>query len=86
MYLVRITDNSSQTVTLSGQQSPILGVTYFPTPGDEETVTETAVIVCEGAASAIQNAVNDLERLLNDAANRTDLLTPKVYVEATAVA
>ena len=86
MYLVRITDNSLQTVTLSGQQSPILGVTYFPAPGDEETVTETAVIVCEGAASAIQNVVNDIERLLNDAANRTDLLTPKVYVEATAVA
>jgi len=86
MYLVRITDNSLQTVTLSGQQSPILGVTYFPAPGDEETVTETAVIVCEGAASAIQNVVNDIERLLNDAANRTDLLTPKVYVEASATA
>lgn len=83
MYLVRITDNSLQTVTLSGQQSPILGVTYFPTPGEDETVTETAIIVCEGAASAIQNAVNNIERLLDDAANRMDLLTNKVYVEAS---
>jgi len=86
MYLVRITDNGLQTVTLSGQQSPILGVTYFPAPGDGDTVTETATIVCEGAASAIQSAVNDIERLLNDAANRTDLLTPKVYVEASVTA
>lgn len=86
MYLVRITDNTLITVTLSGQQSPIVGVTYFPSRGDGQTVTETAVIVCEGSASAIINVINNIEQLFEDAAARLDLLAPKVYVEASVTA
>src|SRR4051812_16240659 len=81
MYLLRITD-STTTVTLTGD-APILGVTYFPSAGAaaEKTVTETAMLILEGTETAIRAKLNVLSRLLDDATNRKDLLSSRVYIE-----
>lgn len=81
MYLLRISDGTTQ-VILTGD-SPILGVTYFPTAGTEadETVAETAVVYLEGTESAIRSKLNTVKQLLYDAEHRDELLTPRVYLE-----
>lgn len=77
---LRFTDGVT-TVDLGA--SPWLGVTYAPTAGafDEPRVTESAVAVLEGSATAIRAAVNALDALLHAAWRRQKRTNARVFVE-----
>lgn len=77
--LLRLTDGTT-TVTMSGSGA-FLGATYFPTRGDESTVSETFTVVLEGDASTIRAAVNDVEQLLDAARWRKQNMTARVWLE-----
>jgi hypothetical protein len=85
---LRITDGSTTKTFTSGITEYYTGFTYFPRAGEADgaDVTETAEITLEGSAANIRAAVNDVERLLEDAVRRQEMLIgPKVYVEYQAV-
>lgn len=76
--LLQLTDGTT-TLQLSGSGTYI-GCTYFPTRGDGEKATETIPCILEGDAATVRGAVNDIEQLLRQAANRDKALTARVYL------
>jgi hypothetical protein len=77
---LRFTDGVT---TVDLQTAPWLGVTYYPQAGglDETEVTESAVCVLEGTATAIRAAVNGLQGLLAAAHRRQRRVDARVWVE-----
>ncbi len=75
--------NGGTTLTLSGDGTAHLGSTYFPTRGDGNEVTETAVLVLEGTAAVIQAATQAIEQMLEDARIRNATGSAKSYVHFT---
>jgi hypothetical protein len=81
--LLRLTDGTT-TLTLSGAGT-YLGATYFPTnQAAGERITESAVLILEGTAAAIQAAAGAVDKMLRYApGSEEDALAP-VYVEFRA--
>lgn len=69
------------TTLILSNSAPALGASYFPTWEDGAgEVTETAVLILEGTAAAIQAATQAIEAMLSDARNRSATGSPRVYV------
>lgn len=75
MYLTLTNDTQSAVLHPDGL---VVGCTYFPTTGDGEEVTESAVLVLEGTDAAIRARVNAVELLLSTAGQQ-GLLLPNTY-------
>lgn len=84
-HILQLTDGTT-TVTLTSGDYTLTEYTPSAVPASEaltSTIQETIAIVVSGASTtAVQSSVNDIDRLLTYASNRTRFGTgPKVYVK-----
>ena len=85
--MVRINSPASTPITLSLDATyGILGCTYWPTEGTEDSVTETILVTVEGTEAVIKSAVQYINSLLREAEMAGDTISYPVYLEFQATA